>query len=331
LSTLIITHTDLDGVASAAIYLRLHGGELGKDVSIVFTEPYKLHKTLSNTSRRLQRIAIMDLGPNADTFGEITDQLKRLISNGVRVEWYDHHRWRNEWVKELSDLGVHVYVDTSTCAAGVVAKYAPDELESQTDDFIEVLVRATCAADLWKWDDPWAPKLYRIVGRHGGPKGDRWKRVLVKGFAEGAIWWPDLDEALQEYLNKELNGFNKALRNTEVVEIHGCKIVFVLKDPGPPNASILGNSLLYRFQGDIAVIVRKKGTGISLRSIKANVQKVAYELGGGGHPRAAGAPLKLSLPKRLLSIFWPKVRLHEAKKQVLSAVERLGGCSALLD
>ncbi len=327
--SVIVTHTDLDGVASAAIYLRLLGSELGVDTDIVFTEPYKLHKTLNNLPRDAKRLAIMDLGPNAGTFNDIVHKLRELRDQGVGVEWYDHHRWRGDWIKELTSLGVRVHVDTSTCAAGVVARYAPSELGAEIDEFVEKLVSATCAADLWVWDDPWAPKLYRVVGRYRGAKADEWRRRLVKGFSEGSLWWPELDEALDEYVRRELEGFEKNLRRARLLEIDGCRVVFVLKEPGPPNTSILGNSLLYRYQADIAVIVKKRGTGLSLRSISVNVQRLAYALGGGGHPRAAGAPLNLGLLKRILSAIWPGIRLRHAQTLVINALRSLGGCSAL--
>ena len=331
LQNVIVTHTDLDGVAAAAIYIRLLGGGLGLDTSIVFTEPYKLHKVLKNVPRDVKRLAIMDLGPNASTFDEIVSVLDGLLRRSVVVEWYDHHRWREEWINKLSSIGTRIYVDTSTCAAGVVAKYAPNELGVEADDFVKSLVSATCAADLWKWDDPWAPKLYRVVGRYRGSKADAWRRLLVKGFSEGSLWWPELDDALSEYITRELKGFHKNLKRVHLTELDGCRIVFVLKEPGPPNTSILGNTLLHRYGADIAVIVGKRGKGLSLRSIRANVQRLAYRLGGGGHPRAAGAPLNLGFLQRIASFILPSIKLRHAKRIVISAIEELGGCHALLD
>ncbi|KSW11335.1 hypothetical protein CF15_00225 [Pyrodictium occultum] len=321
----VVTHTDLDGVASAAIYLRLAGAEPDIDASITFTEPYKLHRVLQNIDG-VDRLAIMDLGPNADTFNDLVEAVARLVESGVRVEWYDHHRWAPEWVEKLSSLGARMHVDTSTCGAGVVAKYAPAELEAEPDGVIERLARATCAADLWRWDDPLAPRLYRVVDRYHGARGDRWKREILRGFWEGSLWWPELDEALNEYLKREFSGFNDALRNVVVADMHGCRAVLVLKRPGPPNASILGNSLIDRLSADVVAIVRRRGRGISLRSRRVNVREIAFRLGGGGHPRAAGAPLKMPLRYRLLAFFWPKARLYYAKHLIEQVLEDIGGC-----
>jgi len=329
--TVIVTHTDLDGVASAAIYHRVIGTIPDVETTVVMTEPYRLHRVLRQVAvQRVERIAIMDLGPNASTFEDTVAALAEAIEGGARVEWYDHHRWNDEWRERLTQLGVKLFIDTTMCAAGVVATYASKLYEVEVDEFTKKLVSATCAADLWRWDDDLAPRLYRVIDRYRGARGDEWKRKLIRGFFEGALWWPDLDEALNEYLRLEFRGFNKALRNTVVEEVApGCRAVFVLKDPGPPNASILGNALLDRFDADFAVIVRRRGRGISLRSRNVNVREIAYRLGGGGHPKAAGAPLNLPFLYRLASLFYPKTRLAYARKLVEAAVREAGGCPRL--
>lgn len=325
-SVVIVTHTDLDGIASAAIYARLSGAAPGEQAQVLMTEPYKLHRVLQDVPSSAGRVSIMDLGPNASTFETTLHAIRRLTGSGVAVEWYDHHRWDEAWIKSLNEAGVRLYVDTSTCAAGVVAKYAPRELGAKPDEFVERLVSATCAADLWRWDDPLAPKLYRVIDRYRGPRGDEWKRGILRKFYEGMLWWPELDDALQEYLRLELEGFRAALRDTIIRDVYGCRVVLVLKRPGPPNASVLGNALLYRFNADIAVIVRRRGRGISLRSREVNVREIAFRLGGGGHPRAAGAPLQLPLLYRVASLFYPKIRLSYAARLVEKALRELGGC-----
>lgn len=324
----VVTHTDLDGVAAAAIYTRLARADPDKDAIIIMTEPYKLHKSLENIAKTngITRVAIMDLGPNADTISTIIKLVAQLATKSVRVEWYDHHRWDNGWIESLKSAGARMYIDVSTCSAGVVAKYAPVELGADNDSFNELLAAATCAADLWKWDHPLAPKLYRVVGRYKGAYGDKWRREILRKFHNGVIWWPELDNALSEYLQKEFEGFKTLLKNTVVKEVNGCRIVFVLKKSSPPNASVAGNTLLYRFNGDIAVIVRARGKGVSFRSKTLDVQSLAYKLGGGGHMYAAGAPLKLPLLYRIFSIVYPKLKLRYAVKVVSEALESAKIC-----
>ena len=328
----VITHTDLDGIAAAAVYLRLAGAKLGIDAVVHFAEPYKLCKVLNQIDvSSTTRVAIMDLGPNATIFGDVVERLKELIRHGVIVEWYDHHRWYGEWVNQLKDIGVHLYIDTSTCATGVVAKYAVEELDAQLDEHIKELVAATCSADLWRWDHPLSTKLYRVVDRYKGRKGDSWKRKLIIGFSEGSLWWPELDEALEEYLKLEFEGFAKALRNVIVGSKAGCRFAVVLKHPGPPAASIIGNSLIDRYNADFVVIVRRGGSkGISFRSKTVNVREIAVKLGGGGHPRAAGAPLDMPWWARLVARLYPRYKLAYTAKLIEKVLGEIG-CPRLSD
>ncbi len=323
----IVTHTDLDGVGAAAVYIRLAGLVLGGDTRLFFTEPYTIDKLLQGLDTNTEKVVVSDIGVNAPTLDSITASLQRLAARGVQVEWYDHHRWQREWIEKLSSTGARIHVDTSTCATGVVAKYAPLELGVEPDDYIEELARIVCAADLWKWDHYMAPKLYRVASRYRGAKGDEWRRKMITGLAQGSLWWPDLEEALQEYITAEFKGFAKALPTLQVDEINGCRIGYVLKDPGPPAAGILAATVMARKNLDVAVIVRRKGSGISLRSQgRINVQKIALAGGGGGHPSAAGMPLKIPWYARLAARIYPPIRLRYARKTVREAIARLGGC-----
>jgi hypothetical protein len=325
----IVTHTDLDGVASAAVYLRLLSRSgAHSEADVTFAEPYNLHKVLS-TLGSVRRLAIMDLGPNADTIDSILRELSRLHSTAASVEWYDHHKWEDIWLNSASSVGVKVYVESDTCTAGVVARRAAEVLGVKPDEHVERLVRATCAADLWLWDDPLAPRLYRVVDRYRGPQGDMWRRHLLEKFSQGELWWEELNEALHEYLKLELENASRSLRSAVVDAVGSCRIAVVLKPRGPPSASILGGMLINRFGADVAVVVRSSSSGLSLRSRTVNVREIAYMLGGGGHPRAAGAPLNMPLLLRIASMFWPKIRARYAARRVKEAIMKLGSCPRL--
>ncbi len=326
----ILTHTDLDGVSAAAIFLRLTGARLGVDARLEFTEPYKLHKSLRSIARSAspgEYILISDIGANPSIFDEVVSLLRTAIERGARVAWFDHHRWENAWLEKLRELGVHVFVEHDTCGAGVVARRAPSVLGGQVDGYVEELVRATCAADIWLWDHPAAPKLYRVVDWKRGRAGDRWRRRLVEKFASAS----SLDEllhdeevwnALIDYVNRELRNYSEAVRYVEVVEAAGCRAVVALKRSGPPSRSFLARTLAARYQADLVVVIHKRG--LSFRSETVNVQMLAKYLGGGGHLRAAGAPLRLPLLWRIAAFFYPRLRLRYAARLVREALERVG-------
>ncbi len=300
----IVTHTDLDGVGSAAAYVRLAGVE--KDYyTIVFAEPYNLDEALSGLKDYVgsgDRLVLADLGPNKLVFEEVVNLMKHFIDNGVEVEWYDHHIWDPSEEREIKSLGVKLYIDTSTCATGVVVKYFPHERRDESG-FTERLAKAVCAADLWRWDDPLAPKLFRVAGNR---RDEDWKRRLVDKLSSGILWDDELQAKLEEYVNRELEGMHKALKNLVVRGSRSdCLVAATIKDEGPPSSSFVGALMLSRYGADIAVIARPNGA-LSLRSRSVNVQVVAKRLGGGGHPRAAGAKISVPLWVRIASIIYRK-------------------------
>ncbi len=321
----VVTHVDLDGVAAAAIYHRGRGLRPGADTVVLFTEPHKLPKTLRSIDPgSVERVALMDLGPNNDTIAGIYAAVERLSGRGVYVEWFDHHRWREEWVAAVRGAGATLYIDHSTCAAGVVASRV-----AAGDEFSSRLASAACAADLWRWDDPLAGRLYRVVERFRGRRGDKWRRSMLEEFVRGVMWWSELDEALREYLGREFRSFNEALRSVRIREAGGCRLAVTLKNPGPPNASIIAAGIMSRFNADVVAVVRKRGSrGVSLRSRNVDVRLIAQWLGGGGHPRAAGAPLHAPGLLMLLAVLVPRLKLWWAER-LLSRVLEERGCPRL--
>ncbi len=321
----IITHTDLDGVGAAAVALKLLGRDEDSS-TIAFAEPYNIDSVISELEGAIDRgdlLLISDIGVNSSVFENVSRYVRELAGKGVIVEWYDHHVWAPAEIEALEKAGARVVVDRSTCATGVVAKYllGPDALDS--DKFLRELVDAVCSADLWLWRHPLSPKLFRVVGERKG--GEDWKRKLAYKFSKGILWDEEMEEKLVEYIDMELAGFKRALGNTYLGESKGVKIAVVYKDwRGPPSSSMIGALAMSRFEADIAAIVRSDG-GLSLRSRKYNVQVLARMLGGGGHPRAAGAKLDLPLLVRIMGIIYPRLVSYYSYRKLRGAVERLAG------
>ncbi len=326
----IVTHTDLDGVSAAAIILRATGARLGVDARLEFTEPYRLHKTLKSIASNVSKgevVTISDIGANPDTFNDVVSLLERAVERGARVYWFDHHRWEPEWLEKLHSIGVHVYVETDTCGAGVVARHVPDAFGVETDGYVEELVRATCAADIWLWDHPAAPKLYRVVDWRRGRAGDKWRRRLVEKFASAKslgeiLGDEEVRRALMEYIDRELANYEKSIRSVEVLEVGGCRVVVALKKSGPPSRSFLARTLSARYNADVVAVIHRRG--ISLRSETVDVRSIAKALGGGGHLRAAGAPLAMPLLWRLAALIYPRLRLKWAARRLTDAISRAG-------
>lgn len=284
-----IVHNDFDGTASAAVYARAVGS-LPK--TVFFTEPNKLHTLLRSLELRgVYNIMIADLGINANTFNDIVKELRRLINQGAKIEWFDHHVWKDEWKEELKKIGVNLYHDTSTCGAGVIYKY-----KNPNDNFSRKLASADCSVDIWLHDDPMGEKLRRIVENN---KDYSWKNELIKTFFNGILWNDAFDKILEETMSKELEGYKKVMKSYRLLEINGYKVIIAVRWKGPPDISYASQFLMTRTGA--SVFVSANGKSISFRSREIDVRQFAVRLGGGGHPLAAGAQLKVPLLYKFLN------------------------------
>ncbi|MEB3825574.1 MAG: DHHA1 domain-containing protein [Desulfurococcales archaeon] len=325
----IFTHTDLDGAGSAAAYLVAKGLQPNNpSVTIVYVEPYNINSFIEEYVAYLEKgdtIAIMDIGVNPAIYNDLKDKLRKAFSKGVKIEWYDHHIWDEKWIKEIKEIGVTLHLDTSTCATGVVARYST-RLNSSDDSahYLTTLEKAVCAADLWRWDHHLAPKLFRIVTLNGN-NGDKRRNMVVNKLATGILWDEELESILVEYVNEELKNYNKIDKGLVVVCREDCCIGLVMKERGPPTNSFVGSYMLSRFNIKVAVIAKSNGS-ISLRSREVDVQKIALNMGGGGHPRAAGAKPHLGFLEKILLRINKKLFLRLLGRKIVSIAVREDLC-----
>lgn len=300
----IVTHNDLDGVASAAIfrYLAMKAFKLsGESVQISFVEPVRLVNLLTKSIKyeRESHLAIMDLGMNEDMIHDLKKIFAKLAQLDINVEWYDHHVWRKEWIEELASIGVKLYIDTSVCAAGVVYRYALPAVERE--DCHLLLIEDTCSADLWRWDTALSPLLYRMTRMPRGRSGDAFRRYLVEEFSECRIFSDSLIERAENNFDAELRGYERALAKTEVFTINQMKVGMLYREMDHPGISLTANYLIGRLGLDLAIVIKPDGS-ISFRSKKGLAREYALCFGGGGHPNASGGKIELPIPLKLAAI-----------------------------
>ncbi len=319
--TVVITHTDLDGVGGAASYLRLKDPD---KYEVIFTEPEDLPDALEYALDKyngyLESIAIIDLAPNSSTIDKIVIMLKRAVEEvNASVEWFDHHIWSDSWERAVRDVGVRLYRNTSTCATGVVINV----LEG-SDSVYSDLESAVCSADLWRFNDPRSPWLNRLisVGR-----SDTWRYIVLTKLIKAS----SIDEVLEwgrkyviDLFDKELKLYEYYKNKSRVYVFGSVKVVAVVKRYREIGTSQLAHYLITQRNSDIAVIIHRSGA-ISFRSSKCDVRAIAIKLGGGGHKPAAGAFIRLPLIVRffnMLRIYRPL--LNFAMKKVEDAVLSVG-------
>ncbi|MCH1770093.1 MULTISPECIES: DHH family phosphoesterase [Metallosphaera] len=283
-----IVHNDFDGTASASVYARAVNS---LPRNIWFTEPTKLHEVLAKLELRgVSSVMIADLGINESTFPSIVEAVKRLRSEGATIQWFDHHVWKEEWKSKLKEVGVEVYHDVTTCGAGVVNK-----VMNPNDEVSRRLASADCSVDIWLHDDPLGEKLRRIV------ENDRrfeWKKKLLETFYGGTLWNDEFQKILETRINEELKGYQRIWKYVKVLDVEGAKVVVAIRWKGPPDISYASQFLMTRTGADI--FVSANGKAVSFRSNTIDVRRFAAGLGGGGHPLAAGASLRIPLLYRFL-------------------------------
>jgi len=315
MKVLSITHTDLDGVASSAIVLRALEPE---SYRVVFTEPDSLHLTLralSSEGNKYDTVSITDLGLNSSTVAEAFSTISGSFSRSSRVIWIDHHIWNREWEETAVALGVELMHDTSTCAAGIASRLRPGDV------FLKELSKIVCSADEWRFDDSRAPWLVRYVGFS---RDQSWLQEAHKTILESR----SIEELIEksrarsiEVFDKELRYSSEFLKRAVVVERRGVKVAFGIKEEPEVSASLLGQLMLGRLWADIAAILNESNR-LEFRSNKCNVREIAFRLGGGGHPKASGAPSPLGARSSPDLSNEDKIKIVLGR--ILEAVEQVG-------
>jgi len=313
----------MDGVGSAGLYLYLTRDE---PVRIVFTEPYLLHEALNNLGdlTGVQKLVLMDLGLNKNVFNDILNSIKHFIDSKIVVQWFDHHIWDDEWIAKLKGLGVELYIDRSTCAVGVVAKYVKPSRQDIDEGFIKELVQGVCAGDLFKFDH-WRGAWYmRLIRRNDT---DEWRLKVLETISKGILWIDEFNEKITERFENELSTYSRVDNNILLIEHNGLKIGLTMGDDDVEN-SFLAAYIIGRYDADVAVIASKDGK-LSLRSRRYNVRDLAYKLGGGGHPQASGCKIDIPWKIRLKGVLEGKAVLEYITKVIVDALNDIGGLKQL--
>ncbi len=299
----IVTHSDLDGLAAAALYTVLSNIEIDK-VRIVLSGPSQLHKDLWKLDKEdIDKVVIIDIGVNIVNYDDVLKVLRYLRERSIEIEWFDHHVWEAVWVEEIGKVAALV-VDRSTCATGVVFESLHRKGNHEKASEIERFVAAVCAVDLWKFDRWEAPFLLRFVEYRDDYEWYNYVyEVFVKSLRTGGIdeIIEKVSDVVEEYVDKELQVLSALCSESIVKELNGVWIGVYVRRCNIPNASIVGNAMLSLCRLDIAAIVNPNLSRLSLRSWRCNVREIAFFLGGGGHPRAAGTNIRVN---PLLRFLW---------------------------
>jgi oligoribonuclease NrnB/cAMP/cGMP phosphodiesterase (DHH superfamily) len=233
-------------------------------------------------------LSISDLGYHTGT--EVT--ASKAKKNGWKIEWRDHHRWRDEEVRKVEQAVDLLHIDTSVCGTGIVARdIAPD------NSVAAEVARVVCDYDLWKHADPRSAILGQVLQRK--ENRDHVRDCLVRGvFSDERIEreYADIKSEMEAMMHRSLK--HATFSGTKY------RVVFA---PLYGYPSETAHFIRDQKKTDIEVIIGKDGK-FSIRSVPPISHLIAREFGGGGHPNAAGGSFNFTVIERFTWWLFKKSR-----------------------
>jgi uncharacterized protein len=283
-----LTHNDLDAVGADAIHRMKYGNDGVFSIWSSVGKFSALFNIVAHCKGQGDLLSISDLGYHRDT-ETIVDKAR---ANGWKVEWRDHHRWRDDEVTRIEKRVALFHIDTSVCATGIVARDLLPENAVAGE-----IARVVCDYDLWKHADPRSAVLGQVLQRK--KNRDHVRDCLVAG-----IFSDPLIESENAEITAEMNAMmKKSLRQATTLD-GKYRIAFA---PLYGYPSETAHFIRHEKKTDIEVIIGKDGK-FSLRSVPPISHLVARQFGGGGHPNAAGGSFNFTVVERFTWWLFKKSR-----------------------
>jgi oligoribonuclease NrnB/cAMP/cGMP phosphodiesterase (DHH superfamily) len=319
LKTILFTHDDLDGAGCRIIYELAHQ-HLNKDTDyIVVNCP---NNTVDEKVMGIINSGIID--KNTDIcFGDIVasrDTLEYLVNNFSMPQIWDHHRtnffatWvvpnavivpENELGKMESGTSL-IYQHYSSIGNGIKVK---------DSDFLAEFVDAVRSYDTYEWkstDNMVAKKLQILFSLLGM---EIFCNYYINRFINDDSRYIIKDED-SKFVNAKLDNEQRIIDSITPddvfhIDIRGYKTAFTLGGFGV-NTSELAHQFLNKYKEfDIFVSFSLwRGGEFQFRTLRDDLdlgKDIATPIGGGGHPKASGAPLGDELRDEILKILINKL------------------------
>jgi uncharacterized protein len=294
-----LTHNDLDAVGADAV----HRMKFGTDgVFTIWSSVGKFPDLLSTVAAcegKGDLLSISDLGYPRDGESAIIKAKK----NGWKVEWRDHHRWRDEEISRIEKQADILRIDTSVCGTGIVARDLLPESPLATE-----VARVVCDYDLWKHEDPRSAVLGQVLQRKANR--DHVRDCLVQGIFSD-------EHIAREYAEIKAEMDAMMQRSLKHATFTGTKYRVVFA-PLYGYPSETAHFIRDQKKTEIEVIIGKDGK-FSIRSVPPISHLIAREFGGGGHPNAAGGSFNFTVIERFTWWLFKKSRHFDELVKVAEA------------
>jgi uncharacterized protein len=283
-----LTHNDLDAVGADAVHRMVFGTD---GVFTIWSSVGKfsnLFALAASCEGKGDLLSISDLGYHSGTESAAAKAKK----NGWKVEWRDHHRWRDEEVRKVEHVVDLLHIDTSVCGTGIVARDIAPGNPVAAD-----VARVVCDYDLWKHADPRSAVLGQVLQRK--ENRDHVRDCLIAGvFSDAHI------ERENAGIMAEMDAMMR--RSLKHATFAGTKYRIAFA-PMYGYPSETAHFIRNEKKTDIEVIIGKDGK-FSLRSVPPISHLIAREFGGGGHPNAAGGSFNFTVIERFTWWLFKKSR-----------------------
>ena len=274
-----ITHTDADGYGCEVM---LREAFPNKEIVVVTASTGRGPLRVSNVSEFVVEhissdipVYITDLSPNAGQ-GE---KFVHALRNQSELVVIDHHEWEQEDKNQI-EWFAEVYHDTERCAT----KLTHDVLIDNPRPEITAFADLTEDHDLWIKDD--RERSDALSDLANFIERDEYVSLAQK-YGDSVVSSDEGVKYIEQSQKERKEKTEIAINRTTFHDVNGYKLGIAY---GGCDSSDVGETLYTEYEVDLACIMYPSGQ-LSFRSPDDTpiARDIAVELGGGGHPCAAGA------------------------------------------
>jgi len=246
----VLTHTDADGLSSAALLVDHEGIETAVQ-PLSYHGAYRFEHALDDIQRAdldtATPIYIADL--NADSCHQAA-RVVDLARQGYDITWYDHHQWDEAIVQQLRDGGVDLLIDEDECTASLIAQAAHWRIVAD----LQELVAVTKDINLWIREDPRSARLNTFASICDDPM-----KYIGTVLHWGVAFPDDAQEDIDERIERDERLETRAVDNRVCYDVSLYTVGITYVRGG--RSSEIGNALAETpaYGIDIAVVLKPHG------------------------------------------------------------------------